>query len=149
MPVFTWTDEKISLLHNLFNEHLSSVEISYQLNCSYATVLRKAKSIGLNFQLRNKRENLKTKQEIKTILIVEDTGWHIPIDQRKSFLDLKDHHCRYPFNEVGSPDFFFCGATVKPDKPYCETHCNIVYKPYEKRPFKEASSKGHFSFKRS
>lgn len=154
MPTFIWTDEKVSLLRELFDDQtLSAEKIGYQLNCCQHTVLRKAKDLGLDFQIRNlnKRKTLKASRNIKISepQLELDTGWYIPMDQRKTLLDLKDHHCRYPFNDVGSPDFFFCGADVKEGKLYCECHCRQVYKPYEKLPFKNPSSKGNFSFKRS
>lgn len=154
MPTFIWTDEKVSLLRELFNDQILSAEkIGYQLNCCRHTVLRKAKDLGLDFQIRNlnKRKSLKASRNIKFLepQLELDTGWYIPMYQRKTLFDLKDHHCRYPFNDVGSPDFFFCGADVKEGKSYCVKHCMTVYKPYEKRSFKEPNSKSFFSFKRS
>lgn len=147
MPTFIWTDEKVSLLRELFNDQILSAEsIGDKLGCSGKTILRKVKSLGLNFKIRNSGK-LKSKFELDPI-IQADTGWHVPIHQRKQLLDLKDHHCRYPYNDVGSPDFFFCGADVEDGKSYCKFHCERVFKPYEKRSFKGASSESHFVFKR-
>ena len=47
----------------------------------------------------------------------------IPIEQRKSVMQLTDHTCRFP---IGSPgeggDLFFCGAEPLVGKPYCGPH---------------------------
>jgi len=148
MATFEWGDEQVNQLRELFKDRsLSAESIGDKMGCSGKTILRKVKLLGLNFKIRNSGK-LKSKFELDPI-IQADTGWYIPIYQRKQLLDLKDHHCRYPYNEVGSPDFFFCGADVKEGKLYCECHCRQVYKPYEKLPFKNPSSKGNFSFKRS
>jgi len=46
----------------------------------------------------------------------------IPVEQRKSFLELKECDCRWPVGEVGTSDFFFCGAVKRAASSYCETH---------------------------
>jgi GcrA cell cycle regulator len=47
----------------------------------------------------------------------------IPQEQRKSLFDLTDETCRWPVGDVGTPEFFFCGATTQSDRPYCSAHC--------------------------
>lgn len=42
-------------------------------------------------------------------------------------LQLRDTTCRFPYGD--EPPFTFCGHPVKPDRPYCEAHCRIVYQP--------------------
>jgi GcrA cell cycle regulator len=35
--------------------------------------------------------------------------------------------CSWPDGEPGTEDFRFCGDPIKPDKPYCEHHCERAY----------------------
>ena len=46
----------------------------------------------------------------------------IPMEQRKSFSELKQCDCRWPVGEVGTPDFFFCGGVKLATSPYCKEH---------------------------
>lgn len=142
MPTFTWTAENIELMKQLIDDKLVAREIGDILGTSKSAVIAKCKRIGLKLGDNNSRGTT----PIPTPIILLPA---IPATAIKNILDLKDHHCRYPYNDVGSPDFFFCGADVKQDKPYCETHCRQAYRPYEKQPFKEPTSKSYFNFKRS
>jgi GcrA cell cycle regulator len=51
----------------------------------------------------------------------------IPPAQRRSFLDLNSHTCRWPVGDPGGCDFFFCGAPPVVGKPYCAAHCARAY----------------------
>jgi GcrA cell cycle regulator len=46
----------------------------------------------------------------------------IPLGQRKAFLELEPHHCRWPVGEPDEPGFFFCAATKLDDHWYCADH---------------------------
>ena len=62
----------------------------------------------------------------------------IPIEQRKTFMELGANHCRYGNGEVGSPDFYFCGGETIKDSSYCEAHhrhCHTVWRPSVKACF--------------
>ena len=51
-----------------------------------------------------------------------------------SLHDLQSHHCRWPIGEPASPNFGFCGETIRDDAvPYCTRHCRIAYVPINKR----------------
>lgn len=51
-----------------------------------------------------------------------------------SLHDLQQHRCRWPIGEPGSPDFGFCGDTIRDESvPYCTGHCRIAYVPINKR----------------
>ena len=47
----------------------------------------------------------------------------IPRTQRRSLFALGDESCRWPVGDPTSAEFFFCGAQVAADKPYCPAHC--------------------------
>lgn len=46
----------------------------------------------------------------------------IPRTQRRSLFALGDESCRWPVGDPTSAEFFFCGAQVAADKPYCPAH---------------------------
>lgn len=49
----------------------------------------------------------------------------IPLEQRKTILELNDETCRWPIGEGAS--MFFCGAEPLDGKPYCGAHCARAY----------------------
>jgi GcrA cell cycle regulator len=57
--------------------------------------------------------------------LIED--YSIPTPQRKTLFDLGRHDCRWPVGDPQSDLFFFCGAVVEQDKPYCTGHCARAY----------------------
>jgi GcrA cell cycle regulator len=57
----------------------------------------------------------------------EDTI-EVPLTQRRSLLELKDYHCRWPYGDVGSADFYFCGGHAIEATPYCLHHCRMGYR---------------------
>jgi GcrA cell cycle regulator len=50
-----------------------------------------------------------------------------PEHQRKSLLELEEHHCRWPIGEVLASEFHFCGADRVDGLPYCDAHCKRAY----------------------
>ena len=54
----------------------------------------------------------------------------IPLDQRRTLLELENHHCRFPFGDVGQPGFFFCAAPeadIVNGRPYCAFHERVTH----------------------
>ncbi len=54
--------------------------------------------------------------------IIDDA---IPIEQRKTIMELANHHCRWPVGDPRSVEFFYCGdpsANVEAGRPYCAAH---------------------------
>lgn len=49
----------------------------------------------------------------------------IPIEQRKTLLELTSQTCRWPVGE--GADLFFCGALPMPHQPYCGPHCKRAF----------------------
>lgn len=58
----------------------------------------------------------------------------IPPEQRKGVLDLKDHDCRWPIGDPGTPEFHFCGHPKHAAFVYCEFHARKAYAPQQQRP---------------
>jgi GcrA cell cycle regulator len=49
----------------------------------------------------------------------------IPLKQRKTLVELANHHCRWPYGHPTEPGFFFCGdpsADLLGNRPYCRIH---------------------------
>jgi len=54
----------------------------------------------------------------------------MPIEQRKTFLQLTDTSCRWPVGDPKEPGFFFCGAPtakLSQDRAYCPGHMAVAY----------------------
>jgi GcrA cell cycle regulator len=69
---------------------------------------------------------------VKKVHLVQDGYVPKPEDpapegQRKTLLELEEHHCRWPIGEVLSSEFHFCGADRVTGLPYCEAHCRKAY----------------------
>jgi GcrA cell cycle regulator len=46
----------------------------------------------------------------------------IPLEQRRSLMQLDSLCCHWPVGDPREPDFFFCGAVAEGDGPYCAAH---------------------------
>lgn len=56
---------------------------------------------------------------------VPRTAPDVPVEQRKTFAEVLNHHCHWPFNDPREPDFYYCGdpsADLLAGRPYCEFH---------------------------
>jgi GcrA cell cycle regulator len=51
----------------------------------------------------------------------------IPIEQRKTLLQLTASTCRWPVGEPKESTFFFCGGAARDGEPYCTHHCRRAY----------------------
>jgi GcrA cell cycle regulator len=57
----------------------------------------------------------------------------IPVEQRKTLLQLSERTCHWPVGDPSGPDFFFCGGDSAEDQPYCSFHCRVAYQPASDR----------------
>jgi GcrA cell cycle regulator len=138
-----WTEEQDQYLR----EHrgkLSSSQIGAQLGCTKNAVIGRANRIGLgrlrsynDFEEINHAKRVKkiAKERVArpaTVNLValpppsfDDAA--IPVEQRKSTLELGPHDCRWPVGDPQEPGFFFCGAIQRDDSSYCAAHHHIAY----------------------
>ena len=59
----------------------------------------------------------------------------IPKEQRRTLMQLNKRDCRWPVGFPGTPEFFFCGAPVSDDPPYCAAHAQRAFlSAAERRP---------------
>lgn len=64
---------------------------------------------------------------------------NIPVEQRKTCLELTDKTCRWPVGSPGVEDFFFCGALTKEGSVYCDHHHGRAYSQTERQRPKRAA----------
>ena len=50
-----------------------------------------------------------------------------------SLMELTERTCKWPVGDPATDDFWFCGLTVKPGKPYCEAHVGVAFQPMSSR----------------
>jgi GcrA cell cycle regulator len=152
-PKLTWTDERTDVLKNRWADGISGGHIAAELGITRNAVIGKIHRLGLHRSMKAKAEaEAKTRRprartysfsndRVKALKTVkppvaepelkfngskQDCS-HIPIVGRKTLLQLDHNHCRFPFGDVGDPDFFFCGAETVSPLPYCAYHCRIAY----------------------
>jgi len=152
-----WTEECLRHLRRRWKQGARAREIGAELGVSANAVIAKIHRLGIArlspyggapgrrqklqnipraarpqyarrraFSLRRARPApplLKAKRYLKYARLDEQ----IPLAQRRSLLALGDDNCRWPVGEAGLPSFFFCGAQVLRNKPYCGAHCARAY----------------------
>jgi GcrA cell cycle regulator len=50
-----------------------------------------------------------------------------------SLMELTERTCKWPVGDPATDDFWFCGLTVQPGKPYCEAHVGVAFQPMSSR----------------
>ncbi|MDQ0392573.1 GcrA family cell cycle regulator [Labrys monachus] len=53
----------------------------------------------------------------------------VPMSERVTIMELREHMCRWPLGDPGREDFRFCGSRVGVQGPYCSHHAAIAYQP--------------------
>lgn len=135
----TWTDERIAQLRDLWAEGLTAAECAVEIG----GITRNAvvgKVFRLKLEPRQERVNPKKRhakrKARKPAVKIEPPPPPDPTPPtsatRVSLMELRPNTCRWPTGDVGSEDFFFCGAPTHADKPYCGYHCRLAYQPKTK-----------------
>lgn len=130
-----WTKERTALLTKLWLEKRSASRIAAELGgTTRNAVIGKLSRLGLleRVPLRipyagTPYRPLPPNPPTVSILPMTPNGSDIPTAQRRTLLQLTSGVCKWPFGEVGSADFFFCGGTMD-GKPYCARHCRVAYR---------------------
>ena len=52
---------------------------------------------------------------------------------RLGLMDLTDKTCKWPVGDPASDDFWFCGLSSEPGKPYCAAHAALAFQPMSAR----------------
>ncbi len=69
-------------------------------------------------------------REPKAEKYVGPIRFEVPLEQRRTFMQLEPHQCRWPseHDDVTHPGFYFCGAPLSPNhggQPYCAGHAAL------------------------
>lgn len=157
----TWTDERVDVLKRLWSEGLSASQIADRIgSISRNAVIGKVHRLGLAGRANTarpktprtvRRDPSKEARPMRTRvsgghqfgapafeLAVDkvDAAYEeivIPLDERKTVLDLLEGHCRWPIGDPQHTDFHFCGHKKVPGLPYCERHAARAFQPAQPR----------------
>jgi GcrA cell cycle regulator len=146
-----WTEERVELLKKLWQDGLSASQIAKQLGgVTRNAVIGKVHRLGLSGRakspsnaaprprkprssgmIRVSRPQIRGNTALAYDYEVEPEPelLEIPLEQRKTLLQLNEHTCRWPIGDPGSGDFFFCGGESANELPYCTYHCRVAYQP--------------------
>jgi len=50
-----------------------------------------------------------------------------------SLMELTERTCKWPIGDPATEEFWFCGLTSEPGKPYCEAHVGVAFQPMSSR----------------
>jgi GcrA cell cycle regulator len=159
-----WTDERVELLKKLWADGLSASQIAAELGgITRNAVIGKVHRLGLSGRAKSPSSSAPRPRKARssghmmrvprasmrgnTALAYEYEAEpepeliEIPIEQRKTLLQLTEKTCHWPVGDPGSTDFFFCGGDTVNDMPYCSFHSRVAYQPMtdrrrDKRPFR-------------
>lgn len=53
--------------------------------------------------------------------------------RRLTLMQLTERTCKWPVGDPATDDFWFCGLSTVPGKPYCETHVAVAFQPMSTR----------------
>lgn len=154
-----WTDTRVELLKKLWADGLSAAQIANELGgVTRNGVIGKVHRLGLSGRARpsslsswpRKARSTKHVSHVprsrfrgNTALafeyepVPEPELIEIPVEQRKTLLQINEHTCRWPVGDPAKVDFFFCGGKTVPGTlgngsgaspiPYCAYHCRMAY----------------------
>lgn len=138
-----WTSERTETARAMWADGYSAREIATELGNDITRSAVIGKAHREHFE-RPKAEKVSTKRKHRRkaytrsnitssfmiapqlvpepVVIVADD--EIPQEQRRTLLELRNHHCRFPIGDPQSKDFYFCGgaADLATGRPYCPHH---------------------------
>ena len=160
----TWTDDRVEMLKKLWADGLSTSQIAAELGgITRNAVIGKVHRLGLSgrakspssssprprkarsssHMMRMPRNSIRGNNALAYDYAVEPEPEliEIPLEQRKTLLQLTEATCHWPVGDPGSADFFFCGGEAANGSPYCSYHSRVAYQPAtdrrrDKRPFR-------------
>ena len=129
----SWTDERVALLTKLWADGLSASQIAAELGgitrnavigkvhrlglsgraksaSSSAPRPRKARSSGHMMRVPRATMRGNTALAYDYEMEPEPELIEIPVEQRKTLLQLSEKTCHWPVGDPGSTDFYFCGG---------------------------------------
>ena len=146
-----WTEERVELLKKLWADGLSASQIAAELGgITRNAVIGKVHRLGLSGRAKSPSSSVPRQRKPRSSGMMrvprsairgntalaydyavepEPELIEIPIEQRKTLLQLNEATCHWPVGDPGSPDFFFCGGQSNEGSPYCNYHSRVAYQP--------------------
>lgn len=147
----TWSLDRIDLLKKLWADGYSASMIAAEIpGATRGAVIGKIHRLGLSGRAR--KSGIRSAPRPRSARDVKPQGWRaqqatrdraetgepapylppevpsdIPIEQRRTLLQLTESTCRWPYGDPATVDFFFCGAVPVAGQPYCAGHCAIAF----------------------
>ena len=53
--------------------------------------------------------------------------------KKLGLMELTERTCKWPIGDPATEDFWFCGLSVQPGKPYCQAHVGVAFQPMSSR----------------
>ncbi|MEI7804099.1 MAG: GcrA family cell cycle regulator [Hyphomicrobiales bacterium] len=162
----SWTDERVELLKKLWADGLSASQIAGELGgITRNAVIGKVHRLGLSGRAKSPSSTAPRPRKARSsshMMRVPRSSMRgntalaydfdmepepelieklIPVEQRRTLLELTEATCRWPVGDPGSVEFFFCGGETGGSGPYCSHHARVAYQPpsdrrRDKRPFR-------------
>ena len=142
-----WTDERVELLKKLWADGLSASQIAAELGgITRNAVIGKVHRLGLSGRAKSPSSSSPRPRKARSSGMMrisrptirgntalaydyEPELMEIPVEQRKSLLQLTEKTCRWPIGDPGGGEFFFCGGDTANELPYCSYHSRVAYQP--------------------
>jgi len=127
----SWTDERVSLLKQLWGEGKTAAEIAKVLGDGITrnAVIGKAHRLKLSSRLSPIQQNVVKKPKSDLMPRIARPQVKLPEFKGKglNLVDLDFRMCRWPNGDPKEENFNFCGCEVMAGLPYCETHARAAY----------------------
>lgn len=139
-----WTDDRVAFVRERVNKGHSAGAIAWDLSrldgraITRNAVISKIHRSGMRMStlpgVRKPRAKGATRPYVKRIKIAPPVAVvevprparmeEVAASQRRSLLELTNCTCRWPYGDVGTREFFFCGAPadLAAGQPYCASH---------------------------
>ena len=145
-----WTDERISILSELWDSGKTANEIAEILGgVSRNAVIGKAHRLGLS----SRPSPIKQKEVVAEAVTVQATQATAVVDTADeddseaeddsrsakipaggaTILQLTERMCKWPHGDPQKKGFHFCGKASVPGMPYCAEHAAMAYQSQTKK----------------
>lgn len=127
----SWTDERVSLLKQLWGEGKTAAEIAKVLGDGITrnAVIGKAHRLKLSSRLSPIQQNTVKKPKSDATPRIVRPQVKLPEFKGKgvNMIDLDASMCRWPNGDPKEENFNFCGCAAMVGLPYCEVHARAAY----------------------
>lgn len=156
-----WTDARLSVARALFVGGQSAAQIAVAIggttrNAVIGVLHRRGTKRGIQPRAEKRRPSPRAAGLVRRrtsrhaaspaerpapVIPVDDGA--IPVEQRRSLVELDGDCCHWPVGDPGEPGFFFCGAVARGNDPYCPAHMHrAIAPPGAPRPYRSKESAG-------